>query len=78
MSAVAHNWDNHSLIGFVVGEDLLESLRQGVEVAISNSSVLKHFRLDLGKCQIARIYAVVSLLHAGTVLSLVVEKFISC
>jgi len=75
MSAVAHNWDNHFLVSFVASKDLLESLRQSVEVAVSDCPVFKHFGLDLGKCEVARVYTVVSLL--GPILSLVVEKFIS-
>lgn len=50
VATVSDNGYNHLLVNFVVGEDLLESLRQRVKVAVPNSFVLKHLRLDLGEC----------------------------
>ena len=64
VAAVSDYRHNHLLVCFVVGEDLLESFRQRVEVTVPNCSVLKHLRLDLGECQVASIYTVVSLLSA--------------
>jgi hypothetical protein len=75
MAAVADDGDNHLLVGLVISEHLFESLRQGVEVAISDCSVFKHFRLDLGECQIASVNTVVSLF--SSILSLVGEEIIS-
>lgn len=75
VTAVSYNGDNHLLVGFVAGEDLLEALRKGVEFAVTDGPVLKHFRLDLGKCEIASVHTVVSLL--GSVLPLVREEFVS-
>lgn len=75
MTAVADDGHNHLLVGLVISEDLFESLRQGVEVAVSDCSVFKHFRLDLGECQIASVNTVVSVF--SSILSLVGEEVVS-
>lgn len=75
MTAVAHDGYNHLLVILVISEDLLESFRQGVEFAVSDCSVLKHFRFDLGECQIASVNTVMSLL--SSILSLIGEEIIS-
>jgi len=60
MTSVAHNRNDHLLIGFVVCENGFETFGQSEKFALSNGRSLQHLGLNLGQVEVAAIHAIVS------------------
>jgi len=58
MTSVAHNRNDHLLIGFVVCENGFETFGQSEEFALSNGRGLQHLGLNLSQVEVAAIHAI--------------------